>query len=131
MQTIQPDKKTFFVCHNGGTVFHFGMVEAGRQVSTGQPYIREHDTEDQLAASVNELTGVPNYYQAKTYGEFYLLADVDDRYMKPVFDYQDGHELDDVPFTIETHQLYRYDKNIEAWLEGVIDEETGEWQLKK
>jgi hypothetical protein len=116
MQTIQPEHKTYFVCHDGDKVFHFGMVEAGKQVSTGQPYIREHDTEEQLAASVNELTGIPNYYQAKQYGEFYLLADVDDRYMKPVFDLQDGEKLEDAPFDIETHQEWRYDNNKQTWI---------------
>jgi hypothetical protein len=128
MQTIQPEHKTYFVCHDGDKVFHFGMVEAGKQVSTGQPYIRQHDTEEQLAASVNELTGIPNYYQAKQYGELYLLADINDRYMKPVFDLQDGEELQDAPFTIETHKLFRWDKNIGAWVEGVISD--GEWKIK-
>jgi hypothetical protein len=50
--------------------------------------------------------------------------------LKPVFDHQDGHELEDTPFDITTHQLYRYDKNIGAWVEGVIDQETGEWEIK-
>jgi len=116
MQTIQPDKRTFFVCHDGEQVFHFGAVEAGKQVSTGQPYIRQHDTENQLAASVNELTEIPNYYQAKTYGELYLLANINERYMKPVFDLQDGHELEDAPFTISTHQEWRWDKHNANWV---------------
>jgi len=40
-------------------------------------------------------------------------------------------ELTDEPFDMGTAQLYRWDKNIEAWVEGEIDEETGEWKLKE
>lgn len=40
------------------------------------------------------------------------------------------HEVTDEPFDMETAYLWRWDKNIEQWVEGEIDEETGEWQLK-
>jgi len=40
-------------------------------------------------------------------------------------------ELTDEPFDMETAMYYRWDTNIEAWVEGTIDEETGEWKLKE
>jgi len=38
------------------------------------------------------------------------------------------HELTDEPFSMETAMYWRYDKNIQAWVEGTIDAETGEWR---
>jgi len=123
-------EKRYIVAHNGNDVVHYAIVEPGRELSTGQPYVREHESEEELAQSVNELKGVDNYYEANKYGELYLLADVNQRYLKPVFDHQDGEELEDAPFDITTHHLFRFDKNIGAWVEGEIDEE-GNWQLKE
>lgn len=40
-------------------------------------------------------------------------------------------ELTDEPFDMSNFQNWRYDKNIQAWVEGEIDEETGEWKLKE
>jgi len=40
-------------------------------------------------------------------------------------------ELTDEPFDMDTAMYFRWDKNIEAWVEGEIDEETGEWKLKE
>jgi len=40
------------------------------------------------------------------------------------------HEVTDEPFNMETAMYWRWDKNIQAWVEGEIDEETGEWKLK-
>jgi len=39
------------------------------------------------------------------------------------------HEVTDEPFDMGTAMYFRYDKNIQAWVEGEIDEETGEWRL--
>jgi len=41
------------------------------------------------------------------------------------------YEVTDEPFNMETAMYYRWDTNIEAWVEGTIDEETGEWKLKE
>jgi len=41
------------------------------------------------------------------------------------------HEVTDEPFDMGTAMYFRWDKNIEAWVEGEIDEETGEWKLKE
>lgn len=40
------------------------------------------------------------------------------------------YEVTDEPFDISNAYLYRWDKDKQEWVEGVIDEETGEWQLK-
>jgi len=38
-------------------------------------------------------------------------------------------EVTDEPFDMATAEYWRWDKNIETWVEGEIDEETGEWKL--
>jgi hypothetical protein len=40
------------------------------------------------------------------------------------------YEFTDEPFRINDVEYWRWDKNIEQWVEGEIDEETGEWKLK-
>jgi len=63
----------------------------------------------------------------------YNVKNVDDRY-----DYisESGymanyeHEVTDEPFDMETAMYWRWDKSIQAWVEGEIDEETGKWKLK-
>jgi len=64
----------------------------------------------------------------------YNLKSVDDRYdyvgeigYMPNYTY----EVTDEPFDMETAMYYRWDTNIEAWVEGTIDEETGEWRPKE
>jgi len=39
------------------------------------------------------------------------------------------YEVTDEPFDMETAMYWRYDKNIQAWVEGTIDED-GEWKIK-
>lgn len=63
----------------------------------------------------------------------YNLAYQDDRYdyvkeigYMPNYEY----EVTDEPFDMETAMYWRWDKNIGQWVEGEIDEETGEWKLK-
>jgi len=41
------------------------------------------------------------------------------------------YELTDEPFDMDTAMYFRWDKNIETWVEGTIDEETGEWRPKE
>lgn len=127
MHTVTYNDSQYVVAHNNNDVVHYAILEPGQEFSTGQPYLRQPDSEEELEKDVDELTGIPNYYKANEYGELYLLADVNERYMKPVFDHKDGHEIEDAPFDISTHHLYRYDKNIQAWVEGGI-EDNGEWQ---
>jgi len=66
----------------------------------------------------------------------YRIERVDERYDLIVavgkWQWSDGIEMNgSEPFDMETAQLYRWDKNIGQWVEGTIDEETGEWQLKQ
>jgi len=116
MQRITYNDNQYVVDHNGEGVVHFAILEEGQEFDTGQPYVRQPETEAELEKDVDQLTNVPNYYKAQKYGELYLLADVNERYAKPVFDHQDGHELEDAPFDIETHHLWRYDKHNANWV---------------
>jgi len=116
MQTVTYNDSQYAVAHNGEGVVHYAILKQGQEFATGQPYVRQPATEQELEKDVDELTGVPNYYKAQKYGELYLLADVDERYAKPVFDHVDGKELEDVPFDIETHHLWRYDKHNANWV---------------
>jgi hypothetical protein len=61
----------------------------------------------------------------------YNTTPVDDRYdyiseigYFPNYEF----EVTDDPFDMSNAHLYRWDKNITAWVEGEIDEETGEWR---
>jgi hypothetical protein len=38
----------WFLCHNGIDIFHYGFVEAGTALDSGQPIIELFDTEQQL-----------------------------------------------------------------------------------
>ena len=117
MQTIKSEtNKRYAVAHNGEGVVHYAELQQGQEFATGQPYVRKPETEQELEKDVDELKGVPNYYKAQKYGELYLLADVNERYAKPVFDHQDGHELEDAPFNISTHGDYLYDKQTQTWV---------------
>jgi len=44
--------------------------------------------------------------------------------------YMDNYEFEVTyePFNMETAMYFRWDKNIQAWVEGEIDEESGEWR---
>jgi len=116
MQTVTYNDSQYAVAHNGEGVVHFAELQEGQEFATGQPYIRKPETEQELEKDVDTLKGIPNYYKAQKYGELYLLADVNERYAKPVFDHQDGHELEDAPFDIITHHLWRYDKHNRNWV---------------
>jgi len=62
----------------------------------------------------------------------YNTIKVDERYDKVAeIGYMPNYqfEITDEPFTMATARLYRYDKNIQAWVEGEIDED-GNWMLK-
>lgn len=62
----------------------------------------------------------------------YSLEKVDERYDRIIeIGYMDNYtyKIMDEPFDMFTSQNWRYDKNIGQWVEGEIDEETGEWKL--
>jgi len=63
----------------------------------------------------------------------YNTAPVDDRYDYVCeIGYMTNYEFEvtDEPFDMSNVFLYRYDKNIEQWVEGEIDED-GNWELKE
>jgi hypothetical protein len=53
---------TWVLCHDSVEVFHIIKLEAGNKLDTGQPYLEQFDTEDQLEQRIIELTGNPNWY---------------------------------------------------------------------
>jgi len=62
----------------------------------------------------------------------YNTRKVDDRYDEvSEIGYMENyeHEVTDEPFTMNDFQNWRWDKNIGQWVEGSINEETGEWSL--
>jgi hypothetical protein len=63
----------------------------------------------------------------------YTTQRVDDRYDR-IFEvgYMEnyGYPVTNEPFDMFTAQYWRYDKNIEQWVEGEIDED-GNWQPKE
>jgi hypothetical protein len=38
----------YYVAHNDNDVFHYGKIEEGQQVDSGQPYFEEFETEQEL-----------------------------------------------------------------------------------
>ena len=38
----------YYCAHNNQDVFHYGKVEEGQQVNSGQPYFEEFETEKEL-----------------------------------------------------------------------------------
>ena len=47
----------------GGYVVHFGKLESGQRVTTGQPNLASYATEDELEAKVDSLK-TSGYYEA-------------------------------------------------------------------
>jgi hypothetical protein len=61
----------------------------------------------------------------------YNTIPVDERYdMVKDIGYVNNYEFEvtSEPFNLKTAMYWRYDKNIQAWVEGEIDEESGEWR---
>ena len=49
-------------CAWGGDVCHFGKLESGQRVTSGQPNLENFETEAELEAKVDSLKG-SGYYQ--------------------------------------------------------------------
>lgn len=63
----------------------------------------------------------------------YNTRNVDDRYDRiSEIGYNDYYQypVTDEPFNMSNFQKFRWDKNIQAWVEGEIDED-GNWELKE
>jgi hypothetical protein len=60
------NKKTedrWYIAHNMKDVFHFGLLLAGSELKTGQPYVEEFKTEEEIADRLAFLTKDPKYYE--------------------------------------------------------------------
>ena len=44
----------YYVAHNNADVFHYGKLEEGQQVDSGQPYFEEFETEEELKEFLTE-----------------------------------------------------------------------------
>jgi len=44
----------YYVAHNNKDVFHYGKVEDGQQVDSGQPYFKEFKTEKGMKDFLNK-----------------------------------------------------------------------------
>lgn len=40
-------KDTWFIAHNGAEIVHYGFVEVGKSLNSGQPIIEEFDDEEE------------------------------------------------------------------------------------
>jgi hypothetical protein len=62
---------------------------------------------------------------------YYTVTDVDERYQKVTqvgrIQFPNGFEKTNEPFGMHNFHLWRWDKNITAWVEGTIYE-SGEWR---
>ena len=52
----------YYWCAWGGDVVHFGKLESGQKVTTGQPNLETFDTEAELETKVDSLK-TSGYYQ--------------------------------------------------------------------
>lgn len=53
----------YYLTTNETDVFHFGEMEEGSILTTGQPKVFYFDTEQKLIDKLTQLTRDPNYYQ--------------------------------------------------------------------
>jgi hypothetical protein len=53
----------YYLATNETDIFHFGEMEEGSILTTGQPKVFYFDTEQKLIDKLTQLTGDPNYYQ--------------------------------------------------------------------
>lgn len=49
------DTQVWYIAHNGTDIFHPGILEAGQQVETGQPYLEIFESEEDWTARKAEL----------------------------------------------------------------------------
>ena len=60
------DTDKYFWCAWGGDVCHFGTLEDGQVVTSGQPNLENYDTEAELSIKVDSLKGANYYYVHST-----------------------------------------------------------------
>ena len=57
------DIDKYYWCAWGGSTVHFGKLDLGQKVTTGQPNLETYATEDELEAKVDSLK-TSGYYNA-------------------------------------------------------------------
>jgi hypothetical protein len=55
-------EKVWAIAHNADTTFHPIELQAGLTLSTGQPFLEEFETEEEMVARLTELTGDPAFW---------------------------------------------------------------------
>ena len=55
----------YYWCAWGGDIVHFGKLESGQQVTTGQPNLENYETEAELETKVDSLKS-EDYYKEHT-----------------------------------------------------------------
>lgn len=58
---------SYYLATNSTDVFHYGLLEDGIGVTTGQPSLNFYSSESQLISVLGTLTGNPNYYYENPY----------------------------------------------------------------
>ena len=56
------DKKVWAIAHNADGVYHPVELEAGLTLSTGQPFLEEFATEEEMVTRLTELTGDADFW---------------------------------------------------------------------
>tara|TARA_R100001530_G_scaffold39768_1_gene30645 strand:+ start:375 stop:617 length:243 start_codon:yes stop_codon:yes gene_type:complete len=59
------DTNNYYWCAWGGDIVHFGKLESGQRVTSGQPNIESYETEAELEAKVDSLKS-EDYYKEHT-----------------------------------------------------------------
>ena len=62
------DTDKYYWCAWGGDIVHFGKLESGQRVSTGQPNLENYATEAELKTKVDSLKS-EDYYKENTMTE--------------------------------------------------------------
>ena len=57
------DTVVWYIAHNAENVFHFGKLEAGLELQTGQPILEEFETEGEMSERLNFLNSDSKYYE--------------------------------------------------------------------
>jgi hypothetical protein len=63
MKEIQKlDKKVWAIAHDSNSIFHPVELEAGLTLSTGQSFLEQFDSEEEMVVRLTELSGDPDFW---------------------------------------------------------------------
>ena len=64
MKEIQKsDKKIWVIAHDSSSIFHPVELEPGLTLSTGQPFLEQYETEEEMSERLADLTGDENFWE--------------------------------------------------------------------